>query len=201
MTSGTKPHLPRITVCQGTSTSPDAETAIGEIFSQCNQTDPSLTLVFFADSYDHKKLCQALAHLPGPVVGCSSAGQLTTLGFQADGISGLRFSSQYFQAVPYLIHPLDNIADQIEIIAADVQDRLHYSKMQAFGLLFVDGLAAREEALTASLYRALGDVPLVGGSAGDKLRFEKTHVYHGGQLVQKWSGFHPVHDLPAFYSV
>ncbi|MDD2465816.1 MAG: FIST N-terminal domain-containing protein [Desulfobulbus sp.] len=186
---GTESQLTRITVCQGSSAAPDAETATRELFNQCPQADASLTLVYFSEAYDREQLCHALQQYSGPVVGCSSAGQLTSLGFQLGGISGLCLTSAHLQAVPYLIHPLDNLTEQIEVIAADVQDRMHFSKMQAFGLLLVDGLAAREETLSASLYRALGDVPIVGGSAGDMLRFQQTFVYHDGRLLQNAAVF------------
>ncbi|MBM9614963.1 FIST C-terminal domain-containing protein [Desulfobulbus rhabdoformis] len=185
----------RVTICQGTSSATDPTQALEELFNQCDigagrmTESPQLTQVFFADSYDHNELCQTLSKLPGPVIGCSSAGQLTLNGFQKDGISAMRLHSHHFKAVPYLIHPLDNLADQIEVIAADVHDRLQYSKQQAFGLLLVDGLSAREEAVSASLYRALGDVPIVGGSAGDKLRFQNTYVYYDGQLLQDCAVF------------
>jgi hypothetical protein len=39
-----------------------------------------------------------------------------------------------------------------------------------------------EERLAAALYQALGNVPVIGGSAGDDLQFERTHVYHGGRF-------------------
>lgn len=187
--SAQEPQLPRVIVCQGTSTATAAETAVQEIFSQCGQPDPSLTLVYFDDTYDHQQLCNSLRQLPGPVIGCTSAGQLTALGFQSGGISGLCLTSSHLQAVPYLIHPLDTLAEQVEVIAADVQDRLACSKLQAFGLLQVDGLAAREEALSATLYRALGDVPIVGGSAGDMLRFKNTFVYYDGKLLSNGAVF------------
>ncbi|MGD9949907.1 MAG: FIST N-terminal domain-containing protein [Desulfobulbus sp.] len=187
--SGQEPHPSGITVCQETSTASDIKTVAGELFNQCGEPDPSLTLVYFAETYDHEQLCHWLDLLPGPVVGCSSAGQLTPLGFQSTGISGLRLFSAHFQAISYLIHPLENLVEQVEVIAADVQDRLHFSKKQAFGMLLVDGLAGREEALSALLYRALGDVPIVGGSAGDMLRFEKTYVYHKGRLLRNAAVF------------
>ncbi|MGE4560194.1 MAG: FIST N-terminal domain-containing protein [Desulfobulbus sp.] len=177
-------HLPRLTVCQGTSMAEDAGDAVREVLSQCSQPDPCLTMVYFADTYDHGQLCRSLRQLPGPVIGCTSAGQLTPLGFQFGGMSGLSLASPHFKAIPYLIHPLSNLSEQIEVIAADVQDRLHFSKQQAFGMLLVDGLAGREESLSDLLYRALGDVPIVGGSAGDMLRFQQTFVYYQGELLQ-----------------
>ena len=178
-------HTQRLNIRQGVSLNADAKTAVQEIAVQIVQPHPCLTLVFFTDEYDHSELCTALTEqLSGPVIGCTSAGQLTHQGFQVGGVSALSLSSPDLQAIPYLIHPLATAAEQVERIAADVQQRLQQSKLHAFGLLLVDGLAKREEMLSATLYRALGDVPIVGGSAGDMLKFKQTFVYHQGRLLQ-----------------
>jgi len=70
-----------------------------------------------------------------------------------------------------------------------VHAKLEENNCRAFGLLLVDGLSIREEPLTAGLYRFLGDVPIVGGSASDMLKFEKTSVYHQGRLLQNAAVF------------
>jgi len=49
-----------------------------------------------------------------------------------------------------------------------------------FAFLLIDGLSVREEPVARSLQAALGGIPLVGGSAGDSVRFGETHVYHDG---------------------
>jgi len=181
---------PRLMVRQGASLSKNAETAVQEIAAQIDQADPSLNLVFFTDEYDKDLLCRAFTeHLRGPVIGCTSAGQLAAQGFQVGGISALSLASPDLQAVPYLIHPLDDVTHQVERIAADVQERLQQANLQAFGLLLVDALAEKEEILSASLYRALGDVPIIGGSAGDMLHFKNTFVYHQGRLLQDGAVF------------
>lgn len=185
MTFAQQTTTPRLHVRQGATLHADAETAVQEIAAQIVQPNPSLSLVFFTDTYDRDHLGRALAsHLPGPVIGCTSAGQLTAQGFQIGGISGVSLASEHLHAIPYLIHPLAELTEQVERIASDVQERLHQSQQQAFGLLLVDALAEKEEILSASLYRALGDVPIVGGSAGDMLNFKHTFVYHQGQLLQ-----------------
>ena len=185
MMSGKENSSPRLLVRQGTSTHPDAAEAVRQLAAQIRQPASELSLAFFSDAYDRRDLGRALRdQLPGPLIGCTTAGQLSPLGFQLGGISGATLASEYFQAVPYLIHPLSALAEQVERIAADVQDRLLAAKTPSFGLLLVDGLSAKEEMLSACLYRALGDVPLIGGSAGDMLHFKETFVYHDGELLQ-----------------
>jgi hypothetical protein len=52
----------------------------------------------------------------------------------------------------------------------------------SFGLLLIDGLSMREEAVTRALQSALGKLPIVGGSAGDGVNFDRTHVYFEGRF-------------------
>ncbi len=177
-------------VRQGYSTHTDAHEAVRELAAQIDQPESKICLAFFSDEYDRQELCRALREqLPGPVIGCTSAGQLSSVGFQRGGISAISLASDQLTAVSYLIQPLSSLLEQVERIAADVQNRLSHSKMPAFGLLLVDGLSAQEELLTASLYRALGDVPIIGGSAGDMLKFQQTFVYHEGQLLRNAATF------------
>lgn len=172
-------------VKQGSSLNKDAGKAVREIFAQIHQPASQLSLVFFSDDYDQQELARSLAeNIPGPVAGCTTAGQLSATGFQRGGITGVSLAGDCLEAVPYLITPLSSVAEQVQKIAIDVHARMRKTSWKAFGLLLVDGLSAREEILAAALYRALGDVPIVGGSAGDMLRFKQTFVYHQGEMYQ-----------------
>ena len=53
-----------------------------------------------------------------------------------------------------------------------------------FGLLLIDGLCRREEAVISALYSALDDIPVVGGSAGDSMNFEKTWLIRDGAIFR-----------------
>jgi hypothetical protein len=57
------------------------------------------------------------------------------------------------------------------------------SGASAFAILLVDGLSMREEAVAAQVMARLGDIPLVGGSAGDDLRFARSAVLVDGRFV------------------
>ena len=48
--------------------------------------------------------------------------------------------------------------------------------------MLIDGLSEREEVVTRVLQNALGNIPVVGGSAGDGLNFARTHVYVDGRF-------------------
>lgn len=54
-------------------------------------------------------------------------------------------------------------------------------KSQCFAMCLIDGLCHQEESLVSAIYEALGDIKLIGGSAGDHLRFMKTVLFHEGK--------------------
>lgn len=176
---------PRLRVQQGKSTKGDVNEAVRELAVQLDQPDIQACLVFFSGEYEPQELGRALQeHLPHPVIGCTTAGQLSETGFQRGGISGVSLAGDEILAVPYLIHPLSSQAEQVTRIAEDIRQRLSATSSSAFGFLLVDGLSMKEEPLISALYMALGNVPIIGGSAGDNLKFRQTFVYYDGQLLQ-----------------
>ncbi|MGB3225315.1 MAG: FIST N-terminal domain-containing protein [Desulforhopalus sp.] len=175
---------PRLIVRHGTSMKGDVNEAVYDLATQIKQQETQLSLAFFSDEYDPQQLGPALKkYLPGTVIGCTTAGQISEKGFQRGGISGASFSSKELTAIPYLIHPLSTQTERISKIAQDVKKRLSLPGMQAFGFLLVDGLSMKEEVLISALYMALGNVQIVGGSAGDNLKFKQTFVYYDGKLL------------------
>lgn len=182
---GKESIAPRLLVRQGKSLKTDVHEAVRELAVQLDQPNIQVCLVFFSDEYEPRQLGRALReYLPGPVIGCTTAGQLAETGFQRGGISGASLAGNELTALPYLIHPLSSQTEQVARIAEDVQSRLSGTGSSAFGFLLVDGLSMKEEPLISALYMALGNVPIVGGSAGDNLKFRQTSVYYDGQLLQ-----------------
>jgi hypothetical protein len=177
--------LPRLKVRQGISAKPDVDEAVCELAAQIKQPNTQVSLAFFSDEYDPEQLGRALKkYLPGPVIGCTTAGQLSEVGFQRGGISGASLAGDELSVIPYLIHPLASQTEQVAIIAKNVREQLSRTGLPAFGFLLVDGLSMQEESLISALYMALGNVQIVGGSAGDSLKFKKTFVYYDGELLQ-----------------
>ncbi|MEO6600367.1 MAG: FIST N-terminal domain-containing protein, partial [Polyangiaceae bacterium] len=91
-------------------------------------------------------------------------------------------SSAELRATPYLISQLRDSVQATDVGYRAVGELVRTASQTAFGLLLVDGLSNAEERVTAALFQALGDVPLVGGSAADELSFRATHVYCEGEF-------------------
>lgn len=156
----------------------DPIAAVAEFASQLGNQDIDTLIFFCSPDYDLEVLGQELKKtFSCQCIGCTSSGQIGKQGFQHSGLIGLGLG-RGFRTHSFLIHPLAEYNTAVAGIAEAIRhDMKLRPNMQRFGLLLVDGLSMAEEHLVANLYQQIGNVPIIGGSAGDDLRFEKTHVY------------------------
>jgi hypothetical protein len=183
-----------INTCYGASASTDPVRAVAELAAQTGSTGKDGLLFFSSPDVDLAVLGRELARtFRCPTVGCTSSGHFGPAGFQRSGISGgLRLRT-------YPVTPLAAYVDQVSCIAEDIRARSDATPdLNRFGMLLVDGLSMAEERLVAALYQHVGNLPLIGGSAGDNLKFEHTHVYVDGLFLSDAAVFtlfettHPV---------
>lgn len=167
---------------------PNAGKAIEELHGVLGTGDIALILFFCSPSYDRAELATALrAKFNGvKVVGCTTAGEIGPAGLGDGGLSMIAFSSRNFT---FTLAPMTGLrAFEMSVgqcIAKDAWARhaaasTNASAKNSFAILLVDGLSIREEQITRALQIGLGDIPLVGGSAGDALSFENTHIFYDG---------------------
>ncbi len=154
--------------------------------------DLAAVLVFVSAHYDASAFAEAMAqHFPQtPVYGCTTAGELAPSGLEDDSAVALGFRKSDFSIAARPIydlahfHPEDGRALARDLRAGVASDGIETPAEQLFGLLLVDGLSRREEAVISSISAALDDIPIVGGSAADQLLFEKTWIICDGQAHQ-----------------
>jgi hypothetical protein len=175
----------RLIVRQAQTDSSDEAEAVRELSEQLDCRDAKAVLVFCSPKYDLDRLGRCLAaSFAGPVAGCTTSGQIGPSGYQKGGITAVSLSSEELRVRPFLIAPLEQCqARAAEAAFAASASLLEQNSRKAFGLVLCDGLSVAEERLAASLYQSLADIPLIGGSAGDELAFQRTHVYHEGKFV------------------
>jgi hypothetical protein len=168
----------------------DARAAVGELAAGLRQPRNSLVAFFCSPSYELDRLAAQMAErFPGTdVIGCTTAGEITPVGYMDGSITGFSLSAECCCAVTELI---PNISELQVSHGADVYDRLAEALARrgyavdpadTFCLMLIDGLCGNEETVLASLQRRLGAVPMLGGSAGDGLSFGRTYIYHDGQF-------------------
>ena len=180
----------RRSVMRGFSSSPDEAVAVRELAEQINQPAMSAVIFFASSKYDLEKLGDELKQtFAVPVVGCTTSGEITPQGYREHSITGVSLADAQLEVLIHEIRPLSCLdVSRIEDIAALVKGRLSAAKLAdpataAFGLLLIDGLSTMEEQVIAQLNHHLLSVPLIGGSAGDDLAFQKTYVYVDGRFV------------------
>ncbi|MCC6652966.1 MAG: FIST C-terminal domain-containing protein [Candidatus Eisenbacteria bacterium] len=119
-------------------------------------------------------------------LGCTTAGELGPNGMDQDSVVGFSLPRGAFHAAGSRIEDIAGFTvaaggEMVSALKADLAAQgVQPAAERTFAMLLVDGLSVREELVASSLSAALGDIALFGGSAGDGLRFEGTHVYADG---------------------
>lgn len=167
----------------------DPSEAAAELHDGIAQPDASLVLFFCSSRYDRDALAAEMAvRFAGvPVVGCTTAGEIGPAGCREHSLAGVSFAAPVCTAVIGRLEGLDSFRSPDGVaVAQDLRRRLGDlvgdGTWNTFAFLLVDGLFGHEEQVAHALQEGLGDIPLVGGSAGDSLDFEGTYVYCDGRF-------------------
>lgn len=186
----------RLQIMRGTSTARDSRQAANELADRLQQPNLNLVIFFCSSRHDLGVVGEILkARFPCPVIGCTTAGEITSEeGYIEGSIVGVSLSSDEVIVHPRLIYPLDTFdLSEAEALAKHLRQELalasNFDSARMFGLLLVDGLSMREEQIISALYNPLGEVQIVGGSAGDDLAFQQTKVYWNGEFLSRAAVF------------
>lgn len=193
------------TIRRGMSTARDETTAAAELWQALQQDDPALIAFFASPQYDRDKLAQAMhQHCPEvPMMGCTTAGEITTQGYREGSVSGFSLGKKDFHVAVNLFQDLNNFSVPASQAAVKALLRLlsQYNDIHAgntFAFLLVDGSSIREENVISSIYGGLGDIPIFGGSAGDGLDFGPTYMYFNGACYPNSAVLAIIHTLRPF---
>ena len=171
----------------------DPVDAVAEVVRAIGDTPLAGALLFCSHSYPREALAAELsAHLTGfPLIGCTSAGEVTQRGYDADSIVFIGLPADSFDMEMLAFDDLDSFAVEkgrraVRDLAANAaaSARRLGDKLHQAAVFLVDGLSHREELLSMTVQEALGDTVMVGGSSGDGLLFRETGVLVNGRFVQ-----------------
>jgi hypothetical protein len=149
-------------------------------------------LIFFSQSLvDAAALAAALkVHAPDlRYAGCSTAGEITPQGLEDGHILAVLLPSRDFTTASTMVLGLsssgiDGVTAEVEALRRALRGRLDTDPgRNVFALCFIDGMSYAEEAVTSAIHWGLDDIPLIGGSAGDDLKFETTRLISNGQTA------------------
>lgn len=163
------------------------ETAVEEIAAAITDSELKVVLYFASSVYDPEKLAALMEQsFPGAdVFGCTTAGELISGKMTKGSIVAMGLGADVVGDID--IQVVENVHLQDEITQA-FKNFEEYYKVASLemdpekyaGIILVDGLSRAEEKVMDAVGN-LTNVTFVGGSAGDDLKFEKTHVFAKGK--------------------
>jgi hypothetical protein len=97
------------------------------------------------------------------------------------------FARAEFEAVGALLAPLAEVelgrcSRIVAGLRRNLDGRLKGQPANRFALVLIDSMSRREDQVMSCLGSMLADMPVVGGSAGDEMRFERTSVFFDGRF-------------------
>ncbi|NQZ00094.1 MAG: hypothetical protein HRT45_05425 [Bdellovibrionales bacterium] len=160
--------------------------AIEQLTAELQPLDSSFTILFVSPTYDSLELEKHIKELCGPkAVACTTAGEISALGYGQNSISGMSFSKDLFASTIVDIDEFQKLTDPHHL--TELQNRvvetlkLHHNQIaegRSFAILLVDGLSMKKEDVTDCISSFMPvDVPVIGGSAGDGLKFKQTQIF------------------------
>ncbi|WPU66679.1 FIST signal transduction protein [Peredibacter starrii] len=173
------------------SNNQDEDKACEELSQKLHGKDAKLNFLFCSRSYDPAKMSAAFnKHFNASTIGSTTAGEISPEGFSDDSIVGISFHGDEFESDLISIPDLN---DENEEAIIDLKKQFHAIQARhekslktgkTFAVLLIDGLSVQEEEYVSIIDDILKGVPLIGGSASDKLEFKSTLVYSNGVLQE-----------------
>ncbi|MGD0124033.1 MAG: FIST N-terminal domain-containing protein [Terriglobia bacterium] len=160
---------------------------VWELAAKAGDCNPRVILFFASSKYDPAEVSHAMqaAFPEACVAGCTTAGEIAGGKMSCESIAAMFLDDEIVG------HRASAV---VEGLSSQVSVRAAFSKMEQglgapvssldiekyVGIVLADGLSGSEEALMEKIGDCT-DLLFVGGSAGDDLKFAKTHVMLNGQ--------------------
>lgn len=170
------------------------ERAAAADIHQQSGADVGFTVLFSSSRYRLPELGRALQALGRDrIVAAATSRAIGRGGFLSDGITGFHLPVERFHVADELIESVARfgLPDARKItrsLRRRLEKQTQWRLAHQFGLLLVDAESRCEERLVAALSMELGNVPIVGGSAGDVFfnplgRSREPRLLHSGRAL------------------
>jgi hypothetical protein len=172
----------------GQSAVEDAFTAGSEAASQALRgPDAKLVIVFCSQSYDLTELLRGIHRSAPevPLVGCSTAGEISTNGPSDATVVVAVLGGSGFQVA---VASAAAVRGRLREAGAEVAGCMEGVEGSAYRVLLMltDGLSGDQHELVRGAYSVLGAaVPLVGGCAGDDLNQQRTYQFRDSDVIEE----------------
>lgn len=164
----------------GTDAFQEASNATKQALDSIQESFADACIVFASASYDQQKVLHGVRSAAGDkcvIVGCSSAGEITTLGVSNKPsivVMALRSNTVVFYGT---------VGERVKNGPAHAGMEAARSMVQAMGevsmlMMFTDVLSGSGGEVIAGALQVVGEkCPIIGGAAADDFAFEKTYQY------------------------
>ncbi len=163
------------------------EGIIQDIQAQTRGITPKLVLYCASSKFNAEAISLHMQQsFPNtPVFGCSTAGEIVSGKMLKGSVVAMLFDEETIEDVT--IEVIEQISTENRVPEALQQfERYYGTSMEKMdytryvGIILLDGLSLAEERIMEKI-GDLTNVTFIGGSAGDDLQFQKTHVYANGR--------------------
>ena len=142
--------------------------------SNFTNSNTSMGFVLFSNVENIIELSQLVST---NVILCSTSGEYGKYGYENGIISGFQYELCDGEVIEILHPPIKSI-DNLKEAYKKIKNNKN-----AFALLLCDGLTGMEESTIGTLYFVDDNFKVIGGSAGDNLKFKETFIFIGGRRV------------------
>jgi len=171
---------------EGVSAFDLAKEAAAEALKQVGQEDFSIAMVYSAYEFPPKEVAAGIgAAISGPWIGCTTVGEITSAGLFEDSIVVAVISSPHIKVgvgVGQSISEDDEAAGRIAIeMALESLKNKGKTMKEGENFVLVHGSVGGEEGVIRGLQEVVGNIPVVGGTAGNALTENPAYVFANGK--------------------
>lgn len=177
-------------IYQGKSQLEDAQAALEEVTQDWGAETPGIVLLFNSTKQDPQEVSRLFQEKfpESRIAGCTTAGEILDGHHYNGSLVAMALGSPKldFQTISLNLEELQESGIEEKFTKAFDQwgvRRDDINPSSFFAMVFIDGLRMKEEKLAAILANSLAGIPVVGGSAGDDLKFAETYVYCDGKAA------------------
>jgi hypothetical protein len=161
--------------------------AVADLKRQHGDGNPRVVLCFASPRYDPALLSRELkdAFPESGVFGCSTAGEIVSGQMLNNSVVAMFFNSSEVEDAGWAV--VNRLRSGIDVGEAIWELESHFGRPLSsldlekhVGLVLIDGMSRAEERVIEQIGDRT-DLFFVGGSAGDDLRFQATHVFAEGR--------------------
>jgi len=159
-----------------------------DALDKLGSNDPNIVFCFASSRFDHKELLRGIKSVipESPLVGCTTAGEITTAGPDKKSVTILAVKSDTLHATLGLGQKIsENSRRAGQLIAKETASKTKAGAIRHAFMMLPDGLKGNGVEIIRGIQEVFGtSFPIVGGSAADDFLFQNTFQYYNDQIYE-----------------